>query len=56
MHQNLRKSNRKSIRLPGYDYAKAGAYFVTIYTKDRECLFGHMVNRETVLNNAGRMV
>jgi len=31
--------HRRSIRLPGYNYASAGAYFVTIVTKQRECLF-----------------
>ena len=46
----------KSIRLPGYDYSRAGAYFVSICTKDRKCLFGEIVNQEMVLNDAGRMV
>jgi putative transposase len=48
--------HRRSIRLQGYDYAQAGAYFVTICTQDRECLFGKVVNGEMVLNDAGRMV
>ena len=56
MRQNLPEPNRRSIRLPGYDYSQAGAYFVAIYVKDRECLFGDIVNRELVLNNAGQMV
>jgi putative transposase len=56
MRHNLRKSNRRSIRLPGYDYSQAGAYFVTICAKGQECLFGNIVNREMVLNNAGQMV
>jgi REP element-mobilizing transposase RayT len=30
---------RKTIRLPGYDYASAGHYFVTIVTANRELLF-----------------
>src|SRR5713226_5540502 len=30
--------NRQSIRHPQYDYASAGAYFVTICTQGRECL------------------
>jgi putative transposase len=55
MRRNSRKSSRRSIRLSGYDYSQAGAYFVTICTKDRECLFGDIVNRKMVLNNAGRM-
>ena len=32
--------NRKSIRLTEYDYSQNGAYFITICTKDRRCLFG----------------
>jgi putative transposase len=47
---------RKSIRLPGYDYSRAGAYFVSICIKDRKCLFGEIVNQEMVLNDAGKMV
>jgi putative transposase len=34
---------RHSIRLPGYDYSQAGAYFITICTHDRACLFGQIV-------------
>ena len=54
--QSASKPNRRSIRLPGYDYSQAGAYFVTICTQNRECFFGEIVNREMVLYNAGRMV
>ena len=52
--QGSRIPNRRSIRMPGYDYAQAGAYFVTICTKDRKFLFADIVNREMALNNAGR--
>jgi REP-associated tyrosine transposase len=31
--------NRRSIRLAGYDYNQAGAYFVAIYTYQGELLF-----------------
>ena len=31
--------NRKLTRLHDYDYSSAGAYFITICTKDRKCLF-----------------
>ncbi len=48
--------NRKSIRLRGYDYSQAGAYFVTICTQNRECLFGNIINEKMVLNDAGQMV
>ena len=33
----------------------AGAYFVTICTWQRECLFGHVVNGEMRLNDAGEI-
>jgi REP element-mobilizing transposase RayT len=33
---------RKSLRLQGFDYASAGAYFVTIVAKDRALLFEDM--------------
>ena len=31
---------RKQLRLKQWDYASNGAYFITICTKDRKCLFG----------------
>jgi len=48
--------HRRSLRLPGYDYSRAGAYFVTICTQARLCLFGDVVDAEMRLNAAGRMV
>jgi putative transposase len=50
------KHQRRSIRLLGYDYALAGAYFVSIVTQDRACLFGEVVEGAMRLNAAGRMV
>ena len=46
----------KSIRLKGYDYSRAGAYFVTICTHNKECLFGSVMDENMVLNDFGRMV
>ena len=40
----------------GYDYARGGAYFVTIVVQGRLCMFGCVVDGEMVLNDAGRMV
>jgi len=40
MKFDAEKHHRHSIRLRGYDYTQAGAYFVTIVTKDRVCFFG----------------
>ena len=48
--------NRRSIRLKGYDYSQAGAYFITIVTQDRIHLFGEVVNGKMQLNAAGRMI
>jgi putative transposase len=47
---------RRSIRLQGYDYSQAGAYFVTICTQNQECLLGEIISGEMRLNDAGRMV
>ncbi|MBI3391666.1 MAG: hypothetical protein HY039_00600 [Nitrospirae bacterium] len=48
--------HRRSVRLKGYDYAQAGAYFVTICTQGRLCLFGEIAGGEMRLNGAGVMV
>ncbi len=50
------KLHRRSLRLAGYDYTQAGAYFVTICTKDRVCLFGEIVDGQMHLNEAGNVV
>ena len=40
------RHHRRSIRLKGYDYTQAGAYYVTIVCQDRACLFGEIVDGE----------
>ncbi len=45
--------HRRSIRLSEYDYSQAGAYFVTICTQNKECLFGNVVNGTMQLNDMG---
>jgi REP element-mobilizing transposase RayT len=45
--------NRRSFRLPGYDYAKVGLYFITICVKDRECSLGKIENDEMILSAIG---
>jgi hypothetical protein len=39
MGYDPRIDHRRSVRLPSYDYAQPGAYFVTICTYRRECPF-----------------
>jgi len=47
--------NRRSIRLKGYDYSKAGAYFITICCEDRLHRFGKVVDDEMILNESGKI-
>lgn len=56
MKFNPQIHHRRSIRLKGYDYAQAGAYFVTIVAWQREMLFGDVVNGEMMLNEFGKIV
>ncbi len=47
---------RNSLRLQGWDYRNAGAYFVTICTHQRQPTFGKVVNRRMRLNSWGQIV
>jgi len=49
------KHHRRSIRLKVYDYSQPGAYFVTVVTRQRECLLGEIVNRVMKLNDFGKI-
>uniref|UniRef100_Q3AQE3 Transposase IS200-like domain-containing protein n=1 Tax=Chlorobium chlorochromatii (strain CaD3) TaxID=340177 RepID=Q3AQE3_CHLCH len=53
---NHEKYNRRSIRLKGYDYWQVGAYFITICTQNKECLFGKITDGKMVLNDAGNII
>jgi len=48
--------HRRSIRLKGYDYSRAGLYFVTICCQNRAHLFGGIINGKMALNDAGEMI
>jgi len=50
------KHHRRSIRLKGYNYASEGAYYVTIVTYERECLFGEILDNEMYLSAYGEIV
>jgi putative transposase len=61
MNDELYKYHRHSIRLKNYDYAQPGAYFITVCTYNRECIFGEIVGAngirpEMVLNQYGEIV
>ena len=40
---------RRSIRLPGYDYTQPGYYFITICSAGRQCIFGEITVKEECL-------
>ena len=54
MYYNPERHHRRSIRLREYDYSLPGAYFVTICTQRRECLFGEVIEGEMRLSPYGR--
>jgi putative transposase len=48
--------HRRSIRLQDYNYTQSGAYYITIYIYQKECMFGTVVNGEIVLNVLGNII
>ncbi len=52
---NPSTKNRHSLRMKGYDYSIEGAYFVTIATSQRACLFGKIDNGKIDLNSYGKI-
>lgn len=47
--------HRHSLRFKDYDYTQAGAYFVTICTKNHQCIFGEIQQGRMQLNATGRL-
>jgi putative transposase len=56
MNTNPPTPSRKSPRLKDYDYTRNGAYFITICTQNRACLFGSIREGEMYLNPASEML
>src|SRR5690242_11859805 len=50
------RHHRQSIRLPTYDYAGAGGYFVTLCTSERVCSLGALCDGRLELTAAGHIV
>jgi REP element-mobilizing transposase RayT len=48
--------HRRSLRLRGYDYRQAGAYFVTICTQGRASMLGTIVDASVRLSDVGQVV
>jgi putative transposase len=51
----LQNHHRRSIRLKGYDYGEPGAYFITLVTWHRDCLFGEVQDGKMLKNQFGRL-
>ncbi|MGH7495875.1 MAG: transposase [bacterium] len=56
MSYDPRIHHRRSIRLKGYDYSQAGAYFITICTHNRECVLGEVIDGQMHLSQFGKIV
>ena len=47
---------REHLRLPFYDYSEYGCYFVTICTKNRQSVFGEIIDGIMQLNMVGEII
>ena len=50
------RPKRKPLRLPTYDYTNKGLYFVTIFTKGKAHILGHLENQTMNFTLAGHIV
>ena len=50
------QNNRRSLRLVGFDYTQVGAYFITVCSYEKKCIFGEIVDGEMRLNDLGLVV
>ena len=48
-------NHRRSTRMPGYDYAQPGAYFITIVSFQRQYSFGKIENNNVFLSPLGKI-
>ena len=55
MTPDRKKHQRRSIRLPGYDYTSPGFYFVTFCVHGGECVLGEVVDGEMRLSEWGQV-
>ena len=54
--ENINTPQRRSIRLKGYGYSQAGAYFITVYTQNHEHLLGEISDAEMLINAWGNII
>ena len=53
---NSEKRSRRLIRLKGFDYSQPGAYFVTLVSKSRKCIFGRVEGNHIRHNEISELV
>ena len=56
MEPDEKKHRRRTVRLPEYDYASVGYYFVTVCAHQHRCVFGEIQNDEMQVNAVGQIV
>jgi putative transposase len=56
MRYDPNKHHRRAMRLRGCDYSQNGAYYLTLCTQHRLCLYGEIIDDKMELNDAGRMI
>src|SRR5918995_3314994 len=56
MKYDPKEHHRRSIRLRNFDYGQAGAYFITVVTRERNCLLGEIAGQEIRFSELGRLV
>jgi putative transposase len=56
VNADFERRHRRSIRLRGYDYTLAGAYFLTICARDRSCIFADVEDGAARLTTVGEVV
>ena len=55
MRYNPDIHKRHTVRLKGYDYSQAGAYFVTICARLKEHYFGNIIKNKMICSAAGEI-
>lgn len=53
--EDMAEYHRRSIRLPSFDYAAPGAYFITLITHQCACIFGEIKDGFITLSPFGQV-
>ena len=58
MNNDLYKNKYRiqTTRLSSWDYSNSGYYFVTIWTKNKKCILGKIIEEKVTLSKIGKVV